>query len=675
MSSPANSLRRIAPLLCLSVLSAGLSIPTAAAGSPPSLAASIEYLRQVQDRYHDRIPVYEDVSSAGNHFHTYAKIPDSGAAVSTDGSWTASVHSGATAIRCEFEDVAGVANFGGFYFLNGVLVGDATSPQPNFGEVPDAGFDLGGAVRLTFWARGEEGGEEIDFFLAGVGRDPVTGAPVAPFPGSSPRHPALGTRFVLTDQWRQYSIEGLTALDVSYVLGGFAWVADDLNNPSGAIFYLDDIEYELSPAARAERLAEPRFLASYTTLPLQPAPGDCATDPGPDLALRNMAFSYDNALALLAFLAHGSDDSLRRARLIGDAFVYASGHDRFYTANFPEEVRIRSGYAAGDVALPPGWRPGGVDRAVALPGYFCEQPQMFFETGQEALDVGNNAWAMIALLALHDATGDAVYLGVARQIGDFIESCRNGVGTYQGYQGGIDNPENDPADPVAPPTRRVWASGEHNLDVHAGFRLLAEATGEPAWLAGAEHARSLVEAIWDPGIGCYRAGTLDPENLNISPGQLPLDVQSWAVLALADPLGVHPALFACPEGFHRTSDAGFLGFDFNDDLDGVWFEGTAQMAAAYAVAHAFGAAELYRTELARAQASPPYGDGEGIAAATVDGLTSGFGFDYYRRFHTAVAAWNVFAQRPFNPYYQEPLPVFADGFESGDVSAWSSAVP
>src|ERR1051325_2906218 len=264
----------------------------------------IDHLRTIQDQFHDRIPLYEDVSSDGNRFHTYAKIPSAAAAVSLNGSWTATKHTGATAIRCQFDDVAG-PNFGGYYFLNGVLTGNDTAPQANFGDVANAGVDLTGVTRLTFWARGEVGGEQIEFFIAGVGRDAATGVPFAPFPDSAPRHPAQNTRTVLTNTWQQYSIEGLGALDLSYVLGGFAWVADDTHNAGGAVFYLDDLEYELTPAARATRLEQPRFLASYVTLPLQPAPANCATTPGIDLALRNTAFSYDNALALLAFLAHG----------------------------------------------------------------------------------------------------------------------------------------------------------------------------------------------------------------------------------------------------------------------------------------------------------------------------------------------------------------------------------
>ena len=81
------------------------------------------------------------------------------------------------------------------------------------------------------------------------------------------------------------------------------------------------------------------------------------------------------------------------------------------------------------------------------------------------------------------------------------------------------------------------------------------------------------------------AGTINPDEINMNDDQLPLDVQAWAVLALPEVLSIHPDLLTCPETHHQTSSAGFTGFDFNNDKDGVWFEGTAQMATAYAFAN------------------------------------------------------------------------------------------
>ena len=504
-----------------------------------SAAAALDHLRHVMDQYHDRFIVYEDVSAAGNHFHSWAKIPDSGAAVLMNGSSTDAPRRGATAIRAEFQNVAG-PNFGGFYLLNGILPDGASSPQPNFGTVPNAGFDLTGATTLTFWARGQSGGETIDFFMGGVGRNAGSGDPESPYPDSTA---VVKQTFVLTTQWTQYSLD-LTGRNLSYVLGGFGWVASDTFNPGGAVFFLDDIEYQLSPAARAARLDQPRFLRSFETEAFQSQPppvGDF------DFVLRNTAYTYDNALALLAFLAEGSADGLRRARLLGDAFVYASEHDRFF-----DDGRIRDAYAAGDISLPPGWTPHGRAGTVPVAGYYVEATQTFVEIEQAGMSTGNNAWAMLALLSLHRATGDSHYLDAALRIAHFVQGFRQSTGTYQGFRGGLDQPESSP-------TARPWASSEHNLDLYAAFLQLARATGDSQWTAEAEHARQLIESMWDVSIGCYRAGTTDSATRNESAGQLPSDVQSWSILAIPGLRALHPGVLLCVESNHATTDQGFAG--------------------------------------------------------------------------------------------------------------------
>ncbi|HWW63076.1 MAG TPA: hypothetical protein VN181_17000, partial [Thermoanaerobaculia bacterium] len=440
-----------------------VAIPASAADSAQS---SLQYLRSTMDAYHDRIGVYEDVSSPGNHFPVPAKIPDPSTHVTLDGSWTDNPHSGATSLRCEFKPSPGEF-FGGYYFQNGAFSGTQTGPSANFGTVPNAGLDLSGATALTFWARGASGGEQIEFFVAGVGRDGQSGAPVTPYPDSSPRVPGVGTTTTLTTSWQKFTID-LTGRDLSYVLGGFAWVAAG----APATFFVDDIQYELSPARRAQRLEEPRFLRSYTTLPRQSDPLDANNDDDFDFTQRNVAFTYDNALALLAFLADGSADSIRRARLIGDAFVYASRHDAVFNDNracdesidplTPDGARLRSAYAAGDLKLPPGWAPNNRPGAVTAPSFYVESRSTSYAVEQNAVDVGNNAWAMIALLALHQRTGEESYLDTACKLGNFIQAFRRDSGPYRGFTGGV-RYEGESAQ------RQPWASSEHNLDVYAAF--------------------------------------------------------------------------------------------------------------------------------------------------------------------------------------------------------------
>jgi hypothetical protein len=137
----------------------------------------------------------------------------------------------------------------------------------------------------------------------------------------------------------------------------------------------------------------------------------------------------------------------------------------------------------------------------------------------------------------------------------------------------------------------------------------------------------------------------------------PVDTQSWTILAVPEILSLHPTLLECANLNHRATDQGFSGFDFNDDRDGVWFEGTAHLAVAYAAVGREADAERLRALLRRAQNQAPYGDRKGLSAATHDGISTGFGFLLFRRLHVGATAWNVFAQLRYNPFYGKPLPV------------------
>jgi hypothetical protein len=108
------------------------------------------------------------------------------------------------------------------------------SPPGNFGE--SLGHDLSWATKLTFWARGHYGVEEI---WASAGADPVGQFPstlrLIPDPKSG------RGMLKLTSDWRQYTIPlsgDLTNLPVLF---------DVLIPPAGGapvIIYLDDINYE-----------------------------------------------------------------------------------------------------------------------------------------------------------------------------------------------------------------------------------------------------------------------------------------------------------------------------------------------------------------------------------------------------------------------------------------------
>lgn len=104
-------------------------------------------------------------------------------------------------------------------------------PANNWGD-RKGGFNLTGATKLTFWARGEKGGEKISEFKMGG----ITGE----YPDSDSE--AIGP-VELSNQWQKYTIN-LKDKDLSHIIGGFCWSASRDDNPNGFVIYLDDVIFE-----------------------------------------------------------------------------------------------------------------------------------------------------------------------------------------------------------------------------------------------------------------------------------------------------------------------------------------------------------------------------------------------------------------------------------------------
>ena len=153
-------------------------------------------------------------------------------------------HSGEMAIRISFSPT-GTLGWAGVYWQY---------PENNWGDI-EAGIDLSWANKLTFWAKGKDGGERIRFFVGGIGTEDD------PYPDSL--RPQASTGFIqLTDNWQEYVIN-LYGQDLSHVIGGFGWATDQCANPLGAVFYLDDITFEYDPNLTPASPPRPIF-AVYT---------------------------------------------------------------------------------------------------------------------------------------------------------------------------------------------------------------------------------------------------------------------------------------------------------------------------------------------------------------------------------------------------------------------------
>ena len=140
-----------------------------------------------------------------------------------DTNWKNYPFSGDTCMRVEYKNDSGT-RWAGIYWQN---------PANNWGTIPGVGFDLQGADKITFWARGDKGGEIITEFKIGgiasgehIDSDSASIGPVQ-----------------LTKEWTKYEID-LRGRDLSYIIGGFCWATNiDVNDPEGIVFYLDELKY------------------------------------------------------------------------------------------------------------------------------------------------------------------------------------------------------------------------------------------------------------------------------------------------------------------------------------------------------------------------------------------------------------------------------------------------
>ena len=167
-------------------------------------------------------PVYTDAKSPDNHYMGSGWMGDF-SDVKMDDKSMSKPHGGTTSIQIVYSNKATHgAGWAGVYWQN---------PPNNWGTHP-GGYDLTGAKKLTFWVRGEKGGERLEEVKIGGITGEYADSDVA---GIGP--------IVLTQEWQQYTID-LQGKDLSSISGGFCWAANLEMNPNGATFYLDDIRYE-----------------------------------------------------------------------------------------------------------------------------------------------------------------------------------------------------------------------------------------------------------------------------------------------------------------------------------------------------------------------------------------------------------------------------------------------
>ena len=168
--------------------------------------------------------VYQDKSSR-NRFTPSGYMP-TGECIALDDGWQYDPGEGKTSIRVIYDTACSKEGrkWAGVYWQN---------PPDNWGD-RKGGYNLTGAVQLVFWAKGELGGERIEEFrVGGIGANNM-------YPDSDS---AFIGPVILANEWKKYVID-LRGKDLSYISGGFAWVANVEGNPHHCTFYIDDIHFE-----------------------------------------------------------------------------------------------------------------------------------------------------------------------------------------------------------------------------------------------------------------------------------------------------------------------------------------------------------------------------------------------------------------------------------------------
>jgi hypothetical protein len=140
------------------------------------------------------------------------------AAIKVDEKCTVRPHSGKTCMEVRY---TAPDNWGGVVWQ---------SPANDWGAMP-GGRNLTGAKRLTFWARGEKGGEVVNFLCGVLGRDKAYFDTVQ----------EKLDKVALTADWKEYVID-LKGKDLSRIKTAFGWSLAASGAP--VTFYLDDIRYE-----------------------------------------------------------------------------------------------------------------------------------------------------------------------------------------------------------------------------------------------------------------------------------------------------------------------------------------------------------------------------------------------------------------------------------------------
>ncbi|WP_225561734.1 hypothetical protein [Rhodanobacter sp. DHB23] len=394
--------------------------------------------------------------------------------------------------------------------------------------------------------------------------------------------------------------------------------------------------------SRQQQLANSSCQALHTAAAAVPGDGPMllpsypavAQDGGTSRALAGVAFVYDNALAGIALTACGEPGQARR---IADALLLAAAHDPGF-----KDGRLRNAYRSGAVQG---------DR-IELPGYWQSQGDYWSQDPyQVGTATGNVAWAALLLLTVHDSTHDRRYLDAAVAQLHWIQAHARNDSAPPAYEGGLFGYDNAQQ-------AQHWKATEHNIDIHAAATWAARESGGNAQIQStltqqARLAAGFVDAMWDDTQHRFLVGTLG-DGRTLSRDKSGLDAQVWPLLAFQP----HPAawnqVWHWVDAEHRSGD----GYGYRRHPDGIWTEGTAQVAAAMQASGRTVPDSLWqllaaqRADDGMLYATPQARIGTDFA---IGPNSTHADFFYYHLPHLGATAWTALAAKAWNPFTGRPI--------------------
>ncbi|MGD0222147.1 MAG: choice-of-anchor D domain-containing protein [Terriglobia bacterium] len=639
--------------LCLAVLTLGVLCPEADAQSGPSVSSAYQELHQRAVANATNFYVYRDQDSGLNHgypsgwFGTISAISiDTGCidnpADTVTGCYPSSNTTAldltrGTAFRLTFAPMSG-DEYAGVNIEEPLNWGADGQPASN-------SYNLTGATAVSLDVRSPNSAK-VQFGVGGCVTNFLTIGPswtTMTFLISSlvppPPPPTVTCPPNLSD---------------THIL--FTITTNSTNDPSpgpGATVLVDNIQFTPNPTRSnqgSETLSLPLGTKTFGAVPQTQTPFP------PDQANRNIAAIYEAALSLIGFLARGTPQDLADAQTIANALDYALHNDNqgdllpVAPGGF---AGLHNAYSSGDIALLNGQTTGALAGNVRLAGFTCGSASPTgFCLELDGATGGNDAFAVLSLVAAYRQFGNATYLSDALEIANWIVgNLQDQTGTgFGGYFYGY-------PDEGLPKVLGTNKSIENNADVFAAFSALAAVESQlgntsaaSTWTTNAQVAGNFVLALYDSDDGRFYNGTV-PVGTASGPGVCPtgpqrgndvitvcdfLDSNTFTTLAMAgsgtykNSIDWTQPINYVSTVYPQTISANGLTFQGVDIIPpppaGIAWEFTGQfietcqyIAALLSTSTCGTLAQNDLTQIGQAQASAPFADGMGVVAATING--------------------------------------------------------